>query len=445
MALFLLWGTAMVQTAIALSADGPIDGEFQPIVTGIYNPGQTITATFELNLPPFTMIFSADGGGIVTTAISPTGTLIGGTGAQEYPLVVPTMIAENVVVMVDISTGAVHSTFPIGNLAIADPTGVLPSTTATASGSSSGQTIIETVSMKTSTIATTLSTSTASQSPTAVIAGASTTHISSQIPAIIGGVFGGIIITLIIGATLLFVRNRRNRLSSSSTSSSGGGGGGGRIRLNSEPDLNIPGHGTGTGRVSPFNVDIENGPPGPNPNLRDQNAEKPRHWQQISIEPNADVALEDASADTSSMQVNLGNGRRHGHHRGSRKAHPIPEPRSQTLGPPEEPPPERINLPGAIAEKETLRSQEEWGTGPVPAPLPLPVQPPATPHNFDHVDTDDIHDQHCSNPFEESEAEADAAATEVAYHHQDSGYRVPMNQNQGWNQVIEFPPAYSAT
>jgi hypothetical protein len=89
MALFLLWGMA-IQTAIALSADGPIDGDFQPIPAGSYSPGQTITATFGLNLPPFTMVFSAAGAPIITTAISPTGTA--GSGAQEYPLVIPTMM-----------------------------------------------------------------------------------------------------------------------------------------------------------------------------------------------------------------------------------------------------------------------------------------------------------------------------------------------------------------
>jgi hypothetical protein len=46
---------------------------------------------------------------------------------------------------------------------------------------------------------------------------------------------------------------------------------------------------------------------------------------------------------------------------------------------------------------------------------------------MDEIDSND----HDSNPFEDSEA--DAVAPAIAYHHQDSGIR-----------VIEFPPAYSA-
>jgi len=373
MALFLLWGMA-IQMAFASSAFGPIDGDFQPIGGGVYLPGQTMTASFDQDLPPFTMIFSVAGAPTVATAISPSGT------QQEYALLIPSMIAENVELLVDISTGTVHSTFPIGNFQIAQPTGVN-----SASSGSAGQATTPTTPTSTPTVTpvtvfvSSLSTSSASTLPPAA-SPASAIH-KSSIPAIVGGLIGGITITLIVGAVLLFVRNRRRRIRTTS-----GWDHAHRDRSSSELILS---------RFQTEPAVVEDGPAPVEDNADDQ--------------PNASSRW--------SLRVNLGRYARHA----SRKAPPVPV--IMPSVPPEVPQlapqiNERMNLPefAAADEKENLRAREE---GLLPPP----------PHPDFEMD------------------EADAAATAIAFHHQDSGIRAtsPADMDaQVRNQVIEFPPAYSA-
>ncbi|KAE9394218.1 hypothetical protein BT96DRAFT_923655 [Gymnopus androsaceus JB14] len=410
MALFLLWGMA-IQIASALSTDSnstPIDGDIQPIpVGGVYNPGQTITATFSPNLPPFTMVFSAAGAAPIVTAIS----LIG--EGEEYPLIVPTMTAENVVLLVDISTGTIHSTFPIGKLAIVEPTITSSSGSTSATGSgSAGQTTTTTNDAPNESTPAGAVMSTSISSPSSIPTTASANAHKSRIPAIVGGVVSGVM-GLIVGAVLLFVWNRGRKRAASGRDPTL------RNSMSSEPILNAF-------RVSPF---VEDGPPNLREDLPTLNVEKPRH-QTISHNTRP-FTVEDSAGirhDTSSS-LRVNRGRNNGHHGGriSRKAHrPIP----QILVPPEEQQPaskgnEQRDLPAAVEEKENFRVQEE---GSMPAELP-------------HINVDELFETD-GNRYEESEA--DAAATAIAFHHQDSGIRVPIEIYQARSEVIEFPPAYSA-
>jgi len=374
MALFLLWGMA-IQMAIAFSTSGPIDGEFQPI-GGKYMAGQTLTASFAQDLPAFTMVFSVAGAPTVATAIVPSGT------QQEYALIIPTMIAEDVALLVDISTGTVHSTFPIGNFAIAQPTGVNSASTTSTDPAGQETTITST---PTSTPAVTpvtvfISSSTTPSASTVPASDLTSITHKSSVPAIVGGVISGIIITLVVGAVLLFVRNRRRRIRTTI-----GRDPIHRDRSSSELILN---------RFQTEPV-VEDGPAPVEETTDDQPSASSR-W---------------------SLRVNLGRYAR----RASRKPPPMPimippvPPQVPQLALPIN---ERMNLPEleAADEKENLRAREEGLLPPLP-----------------HVD------------FEMDEAEA--VATAIAFHHQDSGIRTvnPADMDsQVRNQVIEFPPAYSA-
>jgi len=223
-----------------------------------------------------------------------------------------------------------------------------------------------------------------SSASTALATGSASNIHKSSIPAIVGGVIGGISLTLIVGAVLLFVRNRRRR-----------------IRTTSGRDPTYRDRSSSELILSRFQNGpvVEDGPEdGPAP-MEDNTDDQPN------------------ASSRWSLRVNLGRYARHA----SRKAPPVPV--IMPSVPPEVPqlPPqinERMNLPEleAADEKENLRAREE---GLLPPP----------PHADFEMD------------------EADAAATAIAFHHQDSGIRAmsPADMDsQIRNQVVEFPPAYSA-